>query len=599
MVEIMGYERSQLPDPVSGAPSGERRRSVRQKLHTPVYASFNGPQTGMVVDLSELLDLNQEGFAVQTGEKLEKNRAVTLCLDLPETKSFIHANGEVVWSDDAGRGGIHFSALPENSQKILKEWLFANLLIACSNYSARTEQLAHREEEPATPEVTTEARAVNVIPITSTNYSPAPLETVRRDIRELVENGDDGDAVLRFVADRVLDLMGASGAALALLADDRMIVRARSGDPAPPLGAAVDVKQGLSGECVRTGLIVSCEDLGNDRRVDPEIGRALGIGSFMAAPIVSDFRVVGLLEIFSPYPRRFTTPHGMVLERLVEMIPKALRGRRQPEKTEEEAPVKLEAVAVHAVVESPPHPVLALASMESDSVKLDSLSAVRESLREGEPEAGEQASTQDSPEVVSGDILELIPESASSAPSSLLHRALLFLVIAVVFVVIGYLVAPQIEKRWAPSPQAARRSASRQNAVNRAASAKSLPELQEIADHGDADAQWQLGLRFHDGEGVPRDDTLAVQWYLRAAEQGNVAAQGALGSYYWAGRGVPVDLSKSYFWSTIAMAQGDEISKGRLEGLASQMTHEQVSVALQQAEAWIRTHSERTKSNAN
>src|SRR5450756_2849537 len=92
-----------LPDPVAD-PNGERRRSVRQKLHTPVYASFNGPQTGMVVDLSELLDLHEDGFAVQTSEPLEMNRAVTLCLDLPETKSYIHGSGQVMWSDDAGRG---------------------------------------------------------------------------------------------------------------------------------------------------------------------------------------------------------------------------------------------------------------------------------------------------------------------------------------------------------------------------------------------------------------------------------------------------------------------------------------------------------------
>src|ERR1700730_18274217 len=134
-----------LPDPVAGAPIGERRRSVRQKLHTPVYASFNGPETGMVVDLSELLDLHEDGFAVQTSERLEINRAVTLCLDLPETKSFIHGNGQVIWSDDAGRGGIRFSGLPESSPQILKEWVFAHLLVAGSHHAARTEQLARRE----------------------------------------------------------------------------------------------------------------------------------------------------------------------------------------------------------------------------------------------------------------------------------------------------------------------------------------------------------------------------------------------------------------------------------------------------------------------
>src|SRR5208283_5992166 len=136
-----------LPDPVAGAPDGERRCRVRQKLHTPVYARFNGPQTGMVVDLSELLDLNEDGFAVQTSERLEVNRAVTLCLDLPETKSYIHSSGQVMWSDDAGRGGIRFSGLSESSRQVLRQWLFANLLIACSNHLARTEQLTRRKED--------------------------------------------------------------------------------------------------------------------------------------------------------------------------------------------------------------------------------------------------------------------------------------------------------------------------------------------------------------------------------------------------------------------------------------------------------------------
>src|SRR5580693_1582048 len=150
-----------LPDPVAGAPIGERRRSVRQKLHTPVYASFNGPQTGMVVDLSELLDLHEEGFAVQTSERLETNRAVTLCLDLPETRSFVHGSGQVMWSDDSGRGGIRFSALPESSRQILKEWLFANLLIGCSNHAIRSEQLAQQEREQS-PQL---VKAPNVVSI--------------------------------------------------------------------------------------------------------------------------------------------------------------------------------------------------------------------------------------------------------------------------------------------------------------------------------------------------------------------------------------------------------------------------------------------------
>src|SRR5208283_5487408 len=167
-----------LPDPVAGAPRGERRRIVRQKLHTPVYASFNGPQTGMVVDLSELLDLHEEGFAVRTSERLETNHAITLCLDLPETKSYIHGSGQVVWSDDTGRGGIRFSGLSESSRQILKQWLFANLLIACSNHAARTEQLTRRkndEEKLAQPVLVNEAP--NVVPISDQSEILSRVET--------------------------------------------------------------------------------------------------------------------------------------------------------------------------------------------------------------------------------------------------------------------------------------------------------------------------------------------------------------------------------------------------------------------------------------
>jgi hypothetical protein len=591
-----------MPDPIAGAGSNrERRRYVRQKLHTPVYVSFNGPQTGMVVDLSELLDLHEDGFAVQTSEPLEANRAVTLCLDLPETKSYIHGSGQVIWSDETGRGGIRFSALSESSRHILKEWLFANLLIACSNHVARTEQLARHDAEKL-PEPAPVDKSSSVVPIPDQSEILPLVEAVRSEILEI---GDNFDAVLQLITERALSLTGASGAALAFLTDERMICRARAGAPAPPLEAPVDIKQGLSGECVSSGRLVSCEDTGNEPRIDPEIGRALGIGSLMAAPIVSDFRVVGLLEVLSPNPRAFTETHGTVLERLVEMIPKIHRDQSQPEDTQPESiqsetPIRPEAVS------APP-------ASGSGATEFDSIHAIREALKERQPEAPEHLAQQVSgeivPEQVPEEVLGQAPETAPTA--RLLYRALLGLTVAAVAMAAGYLLGPMIEKRWANSPQTSQRSSVEgsqavpvqqtgdRSLADQRAQAKSLPELRKLADQGDADAQWLMGVRYHDGEGVPQDDAQAMQWFLRAAEQGNVAAQRALGAYYWRQRGDPEDLSKAYFWSAIAMAQGDEISKSRIEGLASQMTQAQVSAARQQADAWIRTHSQRVKSEAN
>jgi putative methionine-R-sulfoxide reductase with GAF domain len=555
------------PDPAARAPQSERRRCIRQKLHTPVYASFTGPQSGMVVDLSELLDLHEDGFAIQTSERLEVNRALTLCLDLPETKSYIHSVGKVIWSDDLGRGGILFSALPEKSRRILKEWLFVNLLIGCSNHAARNDQLALLERQKSTEAVPLAEVSANepanepaiVIPISEDSEISRSLEAVRAEASEL---GDDTDAVLTFVAERATSLIGVDGAALALFAGDQMICRARAGEPAPPLGVPVDIKHGLSGECVRSGLPVSCNDAENDPRVDPEVCRVLGIRSLMAVPIVSDFRVVGLLEIFCSYPRVFTPSDETVLRRLVELIPNAHREEIHRERTQP------------AIVE-----------------KAEIRHEPSEELYRENPVPEEFAA-----EPLSADEIKTTP----TAPSRLLYRALLGLVVAVLAAVLGYLLGPVIARRETSSVQASQQPAGIDTVSERATVPNSYPmsssDLQRLAANGDADAQWQMGVRYHNGENVPRDDAQAMQWFQRAAEQGNVAAQRALGAYYFAGRGVPTDFSKAYFWSAIAGAQGDEMSKSRLPVLALQMTQSQIAAARQQAEQWIHTHSQQMKS---
>src|ERR1700677_4831744 len=596
MVAIMdrNTDRSapRLPDPIPGAPNGERRRCARQKLHTPVYASFNGPQTGMVVDLSELLDLNEDGFAVQTGERLEVNRAVTLCLDLPETRNFIHSSGQVMWSDDAGRGGIKFSGLSEESRKVLKEWLFANLLIASSNHNARTEQLARQDREKSLqPSQFNQSDTVvptTVVPMTvpisvsdsvsipNRSEISSSMEAVRNEVFAI---GNDVDAIFQLITECAASFTGAGGAALAFLTNETMVCRARFGEPAPPLGAPVDIKQGLSGECVRTGLLVSCEDTESDPRVDPDVSRALGIGSLMAVPMVFDFRVIGLLEIFSAYPRSFTRSHGTILDRLVEMIP--LRSYAEletagSENTESATPIgagSIEAGSIHA------------GSIDDSLLEAD-LTPTSEASREKETKASEHV------------VLRLEPVAAKQpAPklfSSWLQRALLGLAVAVVVMVVGYLVSPLVWKRSAGSPSTLQSQERNQNMQ-----AKSLADLRTLAAQGDAGAQYQMGVRYDKGEGVLKDDAQAVQWFQRAADQGNVDAQAHLGAYYWAGRGVPRDLSKAYMWSMIAVAGGDDNSKSRLQGLASQMTRAQVSAARQQAEEWIHTHTQQAKSEAN
>jgi TPR repeat protein len=48
-------------------------------------------------------------------------------------------------------------------------------------------------------------------------------------------------------------------------------------------------------------------------------------------------------------------------------------------------------------------------------------------------------------------------------------------------------------------------------------------DIKKLAEMGDIDAQFELGLMYRYGEGVPQDYKQAVYWYTKAAEQGYVS----------------------------------------------------------------------------
>ena len=75
-----------------------------------------------------------------------------------------------------------------------------------------------------------------------------------------------------------------------------------------------------------------------------------------------------------------------------------------------------------------------------------------------------------------------------------------------------------------------------------------LKEWKPLADQGDAIAQYNLGLMYAYGEGVPEDDAEAVRWYRLAADQGHAGAQYNLGVMYANGRGVPEDDAEAVRW---------------------------------------------------
>lgn len=81
--------------------------------------------------------------------------------------------------------------------------------------------------------------------------------------------------------------------------------------------------------------------------------------------------------------------------------------------------------------------------------------------------------------------------------------------------------------------------------------------LHSVAVDGDAEMQYNLGLKFSCGNGVVRDDAEAVRWYQLAAAQGHAKAQNRLGLMCAGGIGVTKDEAKAVVWYRRAAEQGN------------------------------------------
>jgi Protein kinase domain/Sel1 repeat len=95
--------------------------------------------------------------------------------------------------------------------------------------------------------------------------------------------------------------------------------------------------------------------------------------------------------------------------------------------------------------------------------------------------------------------------------------------------------------------------------------ATSLDAYRKAAEHGDAEAQFRLGLMYLRGQGVQADKSVGFDWVHKAAAQGHAAAQNRLGNAYEDGAiGVHPNLVSASDWYARAAAQGNGFAQASL-----------------------------------
>jgi TPR repeat protein len=93
------------------------------------------------------------------------------------------------------------------------------------------------------------------------------------------------------------------------------------------------------------------------------------------------------------------------------------------------------------------------------------------------------------------------------------------------------------------------------------ATAEQVSRYRSAAEQNDPKAQYNLGLCYLKGTGVPKDEAEAARWFRKAAEQGHVWAQCNLGRCYAQGLGVTQDHTEALKWYRKAAEQKDALAQ--------------------------------------
>jgi CheY-like chemotaxis protein len=101
----------------------DKRRKARAPVHTHAVIDYAGVEQARAT----LVDLAEDGMAVNFGKKLPPTCKVYFQFQLPGHKANVRLSGQIVWQDWNGRAGIQFVDVPQSSRKILRDWLDVNL----------------------------------------------------------------------------------------------------------------------------------------------------------------------------------------------------------------------------------------------------------------------------------------------------------------------------------------------------------------------------------------------------------------------------------------------------------------------------------------
>jgi Tfp pilus assembly protein PilZ len=131
-----------FPNAAGLTPLG-RRRHYRHQVQSLAYVNLDQNNGGIIRNLGD------SGIAIQAVAPVHIGQPVFLRFDLANPRVRVEATGRVAWADPTGQAGVEFLNLSQRAERLLKEWIFAQLMASAQHSAGESTLLYGKSSQEA------------------------------------------------------------------------------------------------------------------------------------------------------------------------------------------------------------------------------------------------------------------------------------------------------------------------------------------------------------------------------------------------------------------------------------------------------------------
>ena len=132
------------------------------------------------------------------------------------------------------------------------------------------------------------------------------------------------ESAMSLIANHVIDILGAAGAAIGLVSGNAVRYRAVAGIRALSAGSEIPLDRALCVSAIRTGNVLRCPEINAEFLLDADECRRRGIQSIVVVPVFHEGETAGGLEVYYSDPHAFSQNDVHTCQLMAGLVTEAL-----------------------------------------------------------------------------------------------------------------------------------------------------------------------------------------------------------------------------------------------------------------------------------